>query len=73
MWVCWYGRTGFEKVGGNVGFSGRDEPQLGVGAVATADSDICFMTAVGMASRLRDKGVSAREVLDAHLLPRRRV
>lgn len=32
-----------------------------------ADSDICFMSAVEMARRLRAKEVSAREVLDAHL------
>jgi amidase len=32
-----------------------------------ADFDICFMTAVEMAGRIRNKELSAREVLDAHL------
>jgi amidase len=31
------------------------------------DSDICFMTAVEMAGRIRNKELSAREALDAHL------
>jgi amidase len=35
--------------------------------VPMTDSDICFMTAVELARRLRAKDVSAREILDAHL------
>jgi amidase len=43
---------------------------LGVAAAArtlSAASDVCFMTAVEMASLIRRKKLSAREVMDAHL------
>jgi amidase len=54
-------------VGGYLAFSGREAPKLGRETIPMADSDICFMTAVELAHRLKAKEVSAREVLDAHL------
>src|SRR5580693_3857531 len=45
----------------------REQPQERRGVVPMADSDICFMTAVEMAGRIRNKELSAREALDAHL------
>lgn len=41
--------------------------QPGQESIPMADSDLCFMTAVELARRLRAKEVSARAVLDAHL------
>jgi amidase len=46
---------------------GCEQPQQPRKVVPMTDSDICFMTAVEMADRIRNKELSAREVLEAHL------
>src|SRR5262245_63726137 len=54
-------------VGSYLAFPGQRGPQPDQETVPMADSEICFMTAIELARRLRTKDVSAREVLEAHL------
>ena len=41
--------------------------------ISGAEGDICFMNAVDMAALLRNKKISAREVMQAHLKQIRKV
>jgi hypothetical protein len=58
---------GAAGVGVYLAFSSSEGTLPGRETVPMTDSDVCFMTAVELARRLRAKDVSARQIIDAHL------
>src|SRR5882757_9047482 len=46
---------------------------LALSTRSTADAELCFLTATELARRIREKDVSAREVVEAHLQQIQRV
>jgi amidase len=63
----WLSATAISGAIGSVSTAQRSSTRSTANDMTTAPSDLCFTPAVQLASMIRDKKVSAREVMQAHL------
>ena len=66
-------RREFGRIVGAAAIGGKLVPELTTSAPASQVNDLCFMPAVELATRIRRRDVSAREVMAAHLAQIERV
>ena len=60
-------RSSYESASSSMQNNRQEPPSFAPTATASADSEICFMPATDMAALIRQKKLSAREVMQAHL------